>query len=70
MGASAASIDWLLKAARSATTPRPKRLSTTLRKKVPVRTFADWNDPLPGSMEADLVVHCGDTVGGRFVCTP
>jgi hypothetical protein len=69
MAASAASIDRLLKPARSRTAPRHKRQSTTLRKKVPVRTFADWNDPLPGSMEADLVVHCGDTVGGRFVYT-
>jgi hypothetical protein len=24
-----------------------------------MRTFADWNEPLPGSMEMDLVAHCG-----------
>ena len=69
LGASAASIDRLLKPARLATTPRRKRLATALRKSVPVRTFSDWNDPLPGCMEADLVVHCGDTVAGRFVYT-
>ncbi|BAB52541.1 msl6213 [Mesorhizobium japonicum MAFF 303099] len=24
-----------------------------------MRTFADWNEPLPDSMEMDLVAHCG-----------
>jgi hypothetical protein len=24
------------------------------RRRVPLGTFADWNDPLPGSMEIDL----------------
>jgi len=69
MSVSAASIDRLLSSARSVTTPRPRRLASALRKSVPVRTFSDWNDPLPGSMEADLVVHCGDTIGGSFVYT-
>jgi len=69
IGASAASIDRLLKPVRSATTPRHKRPATALRKSVPVRTFSDWNDPLPGSMEADLVVHCGDTIAGSFLYT-
>ena len=66
MSVSAASIDRLLSPARSITAPRPRRLASALRKSVPVRTFSDWNDPLPGSMEADLVVHCGDTIAGSF----
>jgi len=24
-----------------------------------MRTFADWHEPPPGSMEMDLVAHCG-----------
>jgi hypothetical protein len=35
----------------------------------PVRTFADWNDPLPGYVEGDLVAHCGESAAGSFVQT-
>jgi hypothetical protein len=34
---------------------------------VPLRTFADWNEPLPGSMEMDLVAHCGDVNRGSYI---
>jgi hypothetical protein len=34
---------------------------------VPLRTFADWNEPIPGSMEMDLVAHCGKVNRGSFV---
>ena len=34
---------------------------------MPVRTFADWQDPEPGFVEADLVAHCGGTMAGSFV---
>jgi hypothetical protein len=33
---------------------------------VPVRTFADWNEPPPGSMEMDCVAHCGDANRGSY----
>jgi hypothetical protein len=33
---------------------------------VPVRTFADWNEPPAGSMEMDLVAHCGDANRGSY----
>ncbi len=36
---------------------------------MPVRTFAEWEDPLPGDMEADLVSHGGDSAAGSFVHT-
>jgi hypothetical protein len=36
---------------------------------VPVRTFADWQDPAPGFVEADLVAHSGPTTRGSFVQT-
>ena len=32
-----------------------------------MRTFADWNEPLPGSMEMDLVAHCGEVNRGSYV---
>ena len=47
-------------------------LSTTrsgklLKRQIPVRTFADWDDVVPGFFEADLVAHCGDTITGSFL---
>jgi hypothetical protein len=32
-----------------------------------MRTFADWNQPAPGSMEMDLVAHCGTVNRGSYV---
>lgn len=68
---SAATVDRLL-------LPERKRLgggrSTTkrgslLKKQIPVRTFAEWNDVVAGFMEADLCAHCGETVEGSFLNT-
>lgn len=42
---------------------------TLLKKSIPIRTFADWDDKRPGFFEADLVAHCGDSAGGDFVHT-
>jgi len=43
--------------------------SAGVRRSVPVRTFADWDDPAPGFVEADLVAHGGPTADGSFVQT-
>jgi hypothetical protein len=43
--------------------------SSAVRRSVPVRTFADWHDPPPGFVEADLVAHSGPTTRGSFVQT-
>lgn len=64
-------IDRLLQSARLG---KPKGLSTTkpgslLKRQIPVRTFADWDDAQPGFMEVDLVAHCGDSVAGQFLNT-
>jgi hypothetical protein len=65
---SAATIDRLLRTARSATRSRkPRRVTPEIRRRIPVRTFADWNDPPPGSMEMDLVAHCGESTRGSYV---
>jgi hypothetical protein len=65
---SAATIDRLLRMPRNATRPqRPRRVVPEPRRRVPLRTFADWNEPLPGSMEMDLVAHCGDVNRGSYI---
>ena len=65
---SAATIDRLLRMPRNATRPqKPRRVVPEPRRRVPLRTFADWNEPLPGSMEMDLVAHCGDVNRGSYI---
>jgi len=51
---------------RGITTTRPGQL---LKQQVPIRTFADWNDVVPGFLEGDLVAHCGDNASGTFLHT-
>ena len=51
---------------RGVSTTRPGSL---LKKKIKVRTFADWDDLQPGFLEADLVAHCGESAAGSFVHT-
>ena len=65
---SAATIDRLLRPARRARGSRkPSRVVPELRRRVALRTFADWHEPLPGSMEMDLVAHCGEVNRGSYI---
>jgi len=49
---SAATIDRLLRGPRNATRARkPRRATPEIRRRIAVRTFADWNEPPLGSME-------------------
>jgi len=69
---SPATADRLLQPARIA--GHPHGISTTkagslLKRQIPVRTFADWDDATPGFFEADLVAHCGDRPDGAFLST-
>lgn len=69
LSASASTIDRLLAEARDGIrgSTRPKRRAkTAVQRQVPIRTAGDWNDPLPGYVEADLVSHCGTNPGGSF----
>jgi hypothetical protein len=71
LSASAATIDRLLLATRAAVSgqrSRPRAIPA-VRRNVPVRTFADWKEPQPGYMEADLVSHGGESAAGSFVHT-
>jgi len=68
---SPATIDRLLRQERekqnlAVTTTRPGSL---LKHQIKVRTFADWDDVVPGFLEADLVAHCGGNTNGAFLNT-
>jgi hypothetical protein len=68
---SPATVDRLLESQRrelnkGISTTRPGSL---LKKQITVRTFADWNDVIPGFLEGDLVAHCGDRTDGSFLNT-
>ncbi len=42
---------------------------TLLKRHIPIRTFADWDDKRPGFVEVDLVQHDGGNSSGDFACT-
>jgi len=65
---SAATIDRLLRMPRSVMqTRRAPRATPEPRRRIKLRTFADWHEPPPGSMEMDLVAHCGAVNRGSYV---
>jgi hypothetical protein len=65
---SAATIDRLLRMPKSALhTKKAPRVVPEARRRIKMRTFADWNEPPPGSMEMDLVAHCGAVNRGSYV---
>src|SRR5438093_7375863 len=68
---SAATIDRILSPVRESAIGRRHRRKVipAVRQSIPVRTFADWNDPVPGFLEADLVAHSGQSMAGSFAHT-
>lgn len=65
---SARTIDRLLKPLRS---KHPRRMGGTkpgslLKKHIPIKTN-QWNESMPGFVEADTVAHCGTSLLGNFV---
>lgn len=70
---SASTIDRALAPARQHIDGQRKRrkgVGATIRRSIPVRTFADWRDPPPGFFEIDMVEHCGGVkTDGDFVHT-
>lgn len=65
---SASTIDRLLRVPRNATRARRRaRVESEPRRRIKMRTFADWHEPPPGSMEMDLVAHCGEVNRGSYV---
>lgn len=66
---SASSIDRKLAPFRDGRGQVTTKPGTLLRDSIPIRTFAEWDDAVPGFVEIDLVAHCGDTVEGQFIQT-
>ena len=69
MTISPATIDRLLAKTRSKY--QKQGLATTkpgaiLKKRIPVKTN-QWDETVPGFVEADTVAHCGTSVAGMFV---
>ena len=65
---SAATIDRLLAPTRAvACGPRKRRTPSRPRRKMPLRTFAEWGGARIGEMEMDLVAHCGAMNAGSYV---
>lgn len=67
---SPATADRLLRTERQR--HRPHGLGTTkpgtlLKHQIPIRTFADWDDAVPGFVEVDLVAHCGESTHGEYL---
>lgn len=69
---SPATVDRLLESQRqessrgTSTTTKPGSL---LKKQIKVRTFAEWDNVIPGFLEGDLVAHCGNRLDGAFLNT-
>jgi len=51
---------------RGLTTTRPGSL---LKRSIPIRTFADWQENKHGFLEIDLVAHCGESTEGFYLNT-
>ena len=71
-GISAATIDRLLAPERARLRVRGRsgtKPGTMLKRQIPIRTFADWDDLAPGFCEVDLVAHDGGHAFGEFCQT-
>jgi hypothetical protein len=67
---SAATIDRALARIREGLGRQRRRpVAHALRSSIPIRTSADWGDPSPGFVEADLVAHSGPSTRGSFMQT-
>jgi hypothetical protein len=69
---SLATIDRRLKADRAKLEPRGRshtKPGTLLKDSIPVRTWAEWDDAVPGFVEIDLVGHEGGNNQGEFCFT-
>jgi hypothetical protein len=67
-----ATIDRRLKADRGKLDPRGRshtKPGTLLKDSIPMRTWAEWDDAVPGFVEIDLVGHEGGNSRGEFCFT-
>ena len=72
MRMSAATIDRKLAGERAKLFPRGRshtKPGTLLKSQIPIRTWAEWDDAVPGFVEIDLVGHEGGNNFGEFCFT-
>lgn len=72
MRMSAATIDRKLAPERAKLIPRGRahtKPGTLLKSQIPIRTWAEWDDAVPGFVEIDLVGHEGGNSFGEFCFT-
>lgn len=65
-------IDRLLRPYRRRGLRRPHVSSaspSSIKGQIPLRTFTEWKGVQPGSLQADLVLHCGETTQGFYLTT-
>lgn len=69
---SPASIDRLLSRHRRRLSLQPQRkraAASGLKGEVPIRTWSEWKGVVAGSLQADLVLHCGESTEGFFLAS-
>ena len=69
---SPSTMDRLLKPHRVVGLRRPyttRRSPASLVSRIPVRTFGEWGDVKVGSVQMDLVAHCGESTDGFYLTT-
>jgi hypothetical protein len=69
---SPSTMDRLLKPYRLLGLRRPyttRRSPTALSSRIPIRTFGEWADVKVGSVQLDLVAHCGESTEGFYITT-
>ena len=49
---------------RGLCTTRPGSL---LRNEIPIQTYSEWDETMPGKMSTDTVAHCGNSTAGQYV---
>jgi len=72
LAVSPSTIDRLLRKQRLPRLRQPRRQSpatTTLKSQIPIRTWSEWRGAQPGSMQADLVLHCGESTEAFYLTT-
>lgn len=69
---SPATIDRLLRPVRRQLGRQPRRAPpapSTLKGRIPLRTFGEWAAVRPGALQGDLVLHCGESTAGFYLST-
>ena len=72
LSVSPATIDRLLAATKAESQLRGRthtKPGTLLKQHIPIRTFAEWDDAVPGFVEIDLVAHDGGSAYGEYAQT-